>query len=287
MQKKLLITVSDEVSHLHGVRFVCSFFRNKSTVSATLFYTMPHSAGTGIGKGQVDGKAAGASEKKAQRALDSARQMLCDHGFPSQNVSTKFIFRQFDTAKDIIREAKAGNYDAVVLGRRGYILFEQTLSTSITKEILDRNINFPIWICRRPEENRRNVLLCVDGSIASLRMVDHVGFMLKDEDEHSLTLFHVDSGEGESEDNEAIMREARRKLLDNWMCDGRLQSVVTPSSITGVAKTILRETEAKSFAAVGVGRVGFRKGRLKEWLIGSRTMKLVESMEKAALWIGS
>lgn len=289
MQKKLLITVSDEVSYLYGIRFVGSFFRNKSALSSTLFYVAPHADFTDADiwqkPAELDRKAARAAQKKARQALDTARRKLCEHGFPEENVGVKFILRQFGTAKDIIREARAGNYDAVVLGRRGYAIFESILSSSVTRQILDLDVDFPIWICRRPEENYRNVLLCVDGSIASLRMVDHVGFMLKDENQHSVTLFHVDTGEVENK--EAIMSESRNKLIENGVSDLRIESVVAPSAITGVAKRILEEMGAKSYAAVGVGRVGIRKGRFKEWLIGSRTMKLVESMEKAALWISS
>lgn len=286
MQKKLLITVSDEISCLYGVRFVGSFFRNKSIVSATLFYVAPRAniADTDRPRPvELDRKAAEAGREKAQNALDAGRQMLCERGFPAQNVNTKFIFRQFGTVKDIIREAKAGQYDAVVLGRRGYILFESTIGTSVTRQILDGEIDFPIWVCRRPEENLRNVLLCVDGSESSLRMVDHVGFMIKDENEHSVTLFHVDTGEGES--REAIMSEARKKLFDNWVSDGRIHSLVAASAMTGVVKTILEEVRAKGYAAVGVGRVGTKRGSFKEWLVGSRTMKLVETIEKAALWV--
>jgi nucleotide-binding universal stress UspA family protein len=287
MKKKLLITVSDDVSYLHGVRFVGSFFRNKAVVSATLFYVAPYAdvAGRGVGKGHVelDKEAAESARKKGQNALDTSRQMLCDHGFPPENVSCKFIFRQFGTVKDIIREAKAGAYDAVVLGRRGYMLFESVLSTSVTKDIMDRDIDFPIWICRHPEENRKNVLLCVDGSDASLRIVDHAGFMLKDEDEHSVTLFHAASGEeGNKED---ILREARTKLLDNWFSNGRVKSMAVGSTVTGVAKAILEEAERNKYAVVGVGRVGVQKGRLKDWLVGSRTTKLLEAVEKAALWV--
>jgi hypothetical protein len=289
VQKKLLITVSDDINCLHGVRFVGSFFTNKAAVNATLFYVAPRAevAGrdTGFGEPELDRKAAEAGRKRAQKALDTAQQMLCDRGFAPENVTCKFIFRQLGTVKDILREARQGKYDAVVLGRRGYMLFELVFSTSITREILDHDIKFPIWICRHPEENRKNVLLCVDGSDSSLRMVDHVGFMLRDENEHSVTLFHADTGEGESKGT--ILEEARRKLLENGMSDGRVNSIVAPSTITGVAKTILEEAEAKRYAAVGVGRVGVQKGRLKEWLVGSRTMKLLETMEKAALWVSS
>ena len=92
---------------------------------------------------------------------------------------------------DIAKEGKIGHYDAVVLGRRGYLVFECFLQDSVTREILDRKIDFPIWVCRQFEENRKNVLLCVDGSKQSLHIADHVGFVLKDEEEHTVTILHI------------------------------------------------------------------------------------------------
>lgn len=288
MPRKLLITVSDDVSYLHGVRFVGSFFRNKSAIGVTLFYVAPHAdlagkATTAVMPAELDRKAAEAGQSKAREALDAARVMLCDRGFPSGNVESKFIFREFGTVKDIMREAGKGAYDAVVLGRRGYMLFESVLATSITRDILDRRIDFPLWICRHPEEGRRNVLLCVDGSEAGLRMVNHVGCMLRNETEHSITLFHVDTGEGESK--EALLGQAGKTLIDNGIPASRIETVVSAAPITGVAKTILDTADRGAFAVIGVGRVGVEKGRLKEWLVGSRTMKLVETVQKAALWV--
>ncbi len=287
MRKKLLITVSDDISCHHGVRFVGSFFGNKSEVSATLFYVASFAdiAGREASQGGLDKKASETAQKKGEEALDAACKMLRDKGFPEENIAKKFIFKQFGTVKDIIREARTGSYDAVVLGRRGYMLFESVLATSVTKEMLDRYIDAPLWICKRPEEDRRNVLLCVDGSSASLRMVDHVGHMLRDENEHSVTLFHVDAEEGG--DNEGIMKEARKALLEKWASNGRVKSVVVTSSITGVAKAIAEEAENGGYAVVAVGREGVHKGRLKELLIGSRTRKLLESIDKASLWVSS
>lgn len=287
MQKRLLITVSGDIISPHGVRFVGSFFRNKSAISATLFCVAPRAQVSGIrserlehGRETVD-----AGEKKAKSALDYARQILCHKGFPSKNVTTKLLHKEFGTIKDIIREAREGAYNAVALGRRGYMLFESVLSTSITRKILEEKVDFPLWVCRHPEENRKNVLLCIDGSASSIRMIAHAGFMLKDENEHLITLFHVDKGEGD--DKEAIFGEAKRRLTDNWISNGRLETVFVASSVTGVAKTILNTAQERAFAAVGAGRVGIHKGHLKEWLTGSRTIKLLEGLEKAALWVSS
>lgn len=287
VQKRLLVTVSEDINGLDGIRFIGSFFKNKAAVSATIFYAAPlaHIAGTGFSYPVLDRKAIESAHKLARKSLDTAMQMLCDSGFPAENVTTKLIFREFGTAKEIIKEAREGAYDGVVLGKRGHMLFRPAFSTSVTKEILDQSIDFPIWICRHPEEGRKNVLLCVDGSSASLRMIDHVGFMLRDEDEHAVTIFHLDTGE--EEDQETILGEARRRLLENWISDGRVTSIVAPVSITGVAQAILQEAEKNSYAVVGVGRVGVQKGRVKEWLLGSRTMKMVEAIEKATLWISS
>ncbi len=92
-------------------------------------------------------------------------------------------------------------------GRRGYLLLESVLSTSLTKRMFDLDLDFPIWVCKNPYENCRNVLLCVDGSAASIRVAYHVGFMLADEDHHSVTLFHVNTGR-KKEHIEAILGEA-------------------------------------------------------------------------------
>ena len=284
MEKKLLITVSSDISHMCGVRFAGSFFRNKSAVSATLLYISPQGDPMRTGLNPAGRKAARENQGKAQEMLDTARRKLCDFGFLADNVTTKLIFKQIGIAQDIIREARKGHYDAVILGRRGYLVFESLLSTSLTKRMLDLDLDFPVWVCKNPDENCRNVLLCVDGSDASMRVADHVGFMLADEDQHSVTLFHVDTGEGVNK--EAIMSNAG-ELITSQAPDVRVESIVVSSAATAVGKRILKEAAEKNYAVVGVGRVGNRKGRFQEWLAGSKTTKLVESIKNSALWVSS
>ncbi|MDR3567545.1 MAG: universal stress protein [Syntrophobacteraceae bacterium] len=285
MQKKILITVSDETSHLYGVRFAGSFFRNKPAVGATLFYVAPRLALGDTGPVGSHLKTDRATQKRVKTALDAAGQKLLDRGFLAGNVDTSFTANQFGTVKDIIRKARSGKYDAVVLGRRGYMFFESVVSSSVTRQILAKDVDFPIWICKNPREDSRNVLVCVDGSDAALRMVDHVGFILAEESEHTVTLFHVDTGE--TRDREALMEEARVKLIENGVSRDRIDCTVVRSGTTGVAKKVLEKASVGNFAAIGVGRVGIRTGGLTEWLVGSRTMKIVESLENGSLWISS
>ncbi len=285
MQKKILITVSEETSHLYGVRFAGSFFRNKRAVSATLFYVAPRADFAETRSVAADLKMERAIQKRAKAALDKARQKLLHAGFAEDKVNADFTVNQFGTVKDIIRKAKSGKYDAVLLGRRGYIFFESLMASSVTREMLAKDLDFPVWICKNPEENRGNVLVCVDGSDAALRMVDHAGFMLAEQTEHSITLFHVDTGE--TLDRALILEEARAKLIENGVSEDRIESVVVRAPSTAVAKKVLEKAAEGHYAAVGAGRVGNPKAGLREWLVGSRTKKLVESIEKASLWISS
>ncbi|MDY0041416.1 MAG: hypothetical protein RBS57_13985 [Desulforhabdus sp.] len=282
MQKHLLITISDDVRILHGVRFVGSFFANKSKLDITLLYVAPYAATSGGDRAQRDlhRKNKEIYRRKGEASLGVAKNILLERGFSAENISSKLMFKQFGTVKDIIREAHAQSYDAVVLGKRGYAVFENIMKDSVSKAIMERDIGFPIWICRRPEEDRKNVLLCVDGSEPSLRMADHVGFMLQSEIEHQVTVFHADTGE---KNVEAILDAAKQKLLANGIEQERINLQVVAS--TGVVKTIAAEVERKAFAVVAVGRVGVKKGGLKQWLVGSRSMKLLEDLENAVLWV--
>lgn len=286
MERHLLLTVGDDLSSLNGVRFVSSFFGNKASIKLALLYVSPtfessdtkgesHASkpGTGLADACLD---------KGKQGIEESRKLLLVRGFKEDSISTKLISKRFGTVKDIIHEAKTGLYDAAVLGRRGFAVFEKALSTSVSREILEQRIDFPIWICKRPEEGRKNVLLCVDETEPSLRIADHVGFMLQEED-HDITIFHVDDGEGKN--IESILAQVRQMLVMNKIAEERIRHLIvrTPR----VAAAILEEADKGAYAAVAVGRGGSQpKGLLKKWLVGgSRSMKLLDTLEKAALWV--
>lgn len=282
--RHLLVTISDEISCLYGVRFVNSFFRNKSSLKITLFYVAPSVSSAKGGGGlapQTRKKLTEAYEKKGQDALDASKGMLCGRGFSPEQVQCRLVFKQLGTVKDIIKEAGRGMYDALVLGRRGYALFENVLADSVTREIFEHDSGLPLWVCRQPEELRSNVLLCVDGSEPSLRMADHVGFMLENEPEHAVTICHVDTGE--AADKESMLQRVKEQLLHNGIEETRIKVQVLPPA--NVVKSILREAAAKKYAVVAVGRVGMKKGLMQQWLVGSRSMKLLGSLDKAVLWV--
>ena len=287
MEKHFLVAVGDDLSSLHGIRFVASFFSQRKDIKLTLFNVTPSPYSYDSDKKvhtrlKTSGTVIDPDKLEGYPSLHESQKLLLSHGILPENISIKLFSKQTSTVKDIVHEGRKGQYDAVILGRRGYNIFEQALATSVSREILDQEIDFPIWICRRTEEGRKNVLLCVDETEPSLRIADHVGFILQNEKDHGVTLFYVDEGGGKKA--ESIMEQALRRLTDNGVEEGRIQSKVIWTQ--DVPKALLSEAEHGAYAVVAMGRGGsHQSGFLRKWLIGSRSLKVMEALEGSVLWL--
>ncbi|MFP5213920.1 MAG: universal stress protein UspA [Acidobacteriota bacterium] len=276
MEKHLLIAISDDTTGLHGVRFVTSFFGKSPQIRITLFTVAAQPV-------KHTGPHAEVHHHKDGHPLESAQRMLIDAGIPEDHIKVKAVSKRFGTVKDIIGESRAGLYDAVVLGNRGFTLLQETFSApSVGKELLQHQIDFPIWICRRPQAGLSNILLCVDDSEPSLRIADHVGFILEEEPGHSITMLYVDEGKGHNAD--AVFEPVYKALLANKVPEDRISRMVARSS--NIPQAILQEAARGAYAAVAMGRGGKEPtGMLDKWRMGSRSLKVMESLEHAVLWI--
>jgi nucleotide-binding universal stress UspA family protein len=268
MNKHLLVTISNEPSAFYGVRFVASFFSVKKDVNITLFYVGPSS------KEQNN-----LNRQEATEAQKLAAELLTTSGFPASNITTKIAEKRFGVVQDIVREGHNGLYDAVVLGRRGYLAFEGILGTSTSREILEARIDFPVWVCKRIASPRRHIIVATDGSEASLRIADHVGFMIKDED-HTVTVCHVGS---HSEESQKIIEEAVEAILANGVEKERITTEIIPAKKP--AEALLQKMKESNAAVLAIGRSKAKEGTLKGWLMGSCSSKILSDFESGALWI--
>ena len=289
MNIHLLVTVGDDTSALHAVRFLNSFFSAKRETLLTLFYTAPQPSAV-WGKelnyesmSRMDEQSQ-QIERKGRTALNRAKGKLVESGFRPENIDQKLIFRQGTKALDILQEAEKGLYDAVLLGRRGLSRLEEALlQESVSRTILCEETVAPLWICRQPETGRRNVLVCVDGSEPASRMVDHVGFILSRERKHEVTLARVLPPGEEDGETERIFEHCRRILEEN---DYPLEQVGTKVLASrNVAQAILAEVEKGNYAVVAVGRSGTGGCSLRNLFLGSVSYALFRETRKAVLWV--
>jgi nucleotide-binding universal stress UspA family protein len=268
---------------------VGGFFDQKGEMKLTLFYTAPRAPG--VWEKDRDYEALAQSEQlgkeyeiKGRKALEKAAKELSRLGFRPEKLTTRFQVRKISKLADIIQEGEQGLYDAVVLGRRGLSWLETAFDESVTKGFLEQKVSFPIWICRKPAPNRKNVLVCVDGSEASMRMLDHVGFVLNGEVNHAVTLLMVSKTGGSAESNaDEVLANAEASLLLKSFSQERIKTKVVADS--SVARAILKEVEKGGHAAVAVGRTGVGRGFMQKLFMGSVSETLFKELHGAALWI--
>jgi len=283
MERHLLVTVSEKHDNLFGVRFLGAFFAQKETMKITLLYLTPKPPGRFEADRETELRSR-KSEAIGRKALDEVKGELLKLGFSEDQISIRLRARRLSKVSEIIQEGSEGKYDAVVLGRRGLSWLEQAFDESVTQTLFEQPWNFPIWLCRKPDPGRKDVLACVDGSDASHRMLDHVGFILGQAREQIVTLLAV-SRKGKVGDRpvEDVFNEGREILVVDGISPERIRFKVIQEANPG--KAIIREAGAERFAAVAVGRTGTGMGLLKKVFVGSVSRALFRELEGASLWL--
>ncbi|WP_045223132.1 universal stress protein [Desulfonatronum thioautotrophicum] len=287
MEKHLLLAVGDDQSSLQAVRFVNDFFTNKSDVRLTLLYVAPHPPAVYLDDSDVYQRKRWAEdwkrgqERRAMELLAQGKTALVDSGFKDDLVSTKFVFSQYGSARDLIQECAKGHFDALVLGRRGLSRFEELFVDSVTKRIMNEELSFPIWVCQRPERGRKHVLVAVDGSEPCVQIADHVGFIVADQPEQKIVLAHIPSSQASESTYQEFFGHALASLLENGVPEERIETKV----LSGIypAAALQQEADSGRYAVVAVGRTGASGPGF--FSMGSVSRSLLAKLEGAALWV--
>jgi nucleotide-binding universal stress UspA family protein len=290
MKKHFLVTVSFDSAHLTGVGFLCSFFQKLSEHQVTLLHicrmdSQSMNATLMETWENPEDKLNGKPTVGAKQALEKARAMLSKGSMSVDQIVTKTYAEQFGKVADILNEASKGLYDAIVLGKRAsYTLqsfFERPGDETAKEIIRGKALTTPLWICPEPEEGLRNVLVCVDGSKNALRAVDHVGYILSKQPQHSITLFNAQSGTGR--DADVIFKEAKAELYEHGISDDRIHTATSWG--LSIPATIMSYAEKGSFAAIAFGLHGVKESLLKSInFAGGTAGKLIEKTNKISLW---
>jgi nucleotide-binding universal stress UspA family protein len=90
-------------------------------------------------------------EREQQRKLlefvvTTAKNILLEAGVPEKNISVQLREKKIGIARDIIMEAQEGDYDTLVLGRRGVSGVEKFLFGSISNKVLNAVQDCTVWI---------------------------------------------------------------------------------------------------------------------------------------------
>lgn len=282
--KKLLITISDDPNMFNGIRFLSRFFQNKTRLQPTLLCMA--SPDSSFCRWRAENTQADPSEEIDQdcnchAAKEEAMRMLQWDGFSPDNVKIKSAASMICRIEDIEDEVAKESYDALVMGRRGLNRLADFVSKSLSQKMFERAPNIPLILCRKPDLNRRNVLLCMDDSEPSYNMSRFVASMLKDEP-HSVTLCNITRDTSNDRDKSlAIFKRCEEIMFAEGFNANRLRHMIYPSDYA--PRAILDNANWGKFAVVAVGSTGGSKG--KKFFEGSVSNFLMANLVDAVLWV--
>ncbi|SHO48430.1 universal stress protein [Desulfopila aestuarii] len=306
---RILIAVDGSNESLNVVRYVGASAQPAGTevVLYTVLSKIPETFWDS-GKDSLWGPKIEAARKWEKRQLDhavgtinSAFQILTEHGFPPAQVTTKISPQLEGVARDIIAEARR-QYDILVIGRGKSASMQDQVLGSVASKVIGSGPAPAIWLVgAKPISDR--VLIAMDHSASALKVVRH-GATVLNRKTNSITLFHAIRGIAaisppEMADifprsyQEQLIRDAERDMQPVILqAEALLNELdIAPDRIatriaTGVrsrAASIIDEAQKEGCGTIVVGRRGVTE--VSDFSMGRVTNKLVQLAKEQALCI--
>ncbi len=159
MAQKILLAVDGSEASMKAVRYVGETLVGCKEIKIVLFSVLPElpKGLADILSGDFAKKAIGLSqaveyieslrfqkEKELKEAQEKAKKILINSGISEENVEMKLTRKKEGIARDIIREVETGDYDTVVVGRRG--MGRAFFMGSVSTKIVNNLRNCTIWV---------------------------------------------------------------------------------------------------------------------------------------------
>ena len=182
MDRTILVAVDGSVYSSNSLDYLAKLFAADRKLNIHLLHVVSSGGADKDWMYDVDplrAQASGSDKRSllARKYLTEAQERLIRHGFAETQIETKT-----KTASGIcsaIRgEAERGNYDAVLIGRRGLGAVGNVFFGSTSTDLIEKCHRSPLWIVDGNVSANR-FLLAVHSHPSSLMAADHLAFMLK------------------------------------------------------------------------------------------------------------
>lgn len=245
--------------------------------------------------------------KEARKYTEEAMKVLQRGGFKKSHIHAKHTPQIVGVARDIIREADAGDYDACAMGKKGTGWFDDIFLGSITNKLLEISENHPVWIVSGNEWKSRKVLVAMDHTPKAVQLARYVGQMLRGLEGVEICLYHYYAPFTKNltlEEREK-MKEIEKRLLENERDQmdhffAEAQKVLEAfgfdrkaveykfdhgksASARKVSQRILKEVQEGKHGTLVIGRKGATSAR--EFRLGSVALRISNESQNCAVWV--
>ncbi len=309
MERKILLAVDESIHSRHAVQYTVRMSSVVKDITWTLFHVQPAISQFLLDEAKTDYKAKAELQRVIRKNADHARSILeksktrmVGMGIAEECIDVATQPRLIGLVKDILERAQEGLYDAIVVGRRGLSRVQKAFMGSVTAKLVEHSTVIPVWVIDGDVTPTR-FIVAVDGSESSLRAVDHLCFMVGENPEIKVTLFHVkprlrdycmiDFDENKA-DIEQVTAQGGKRCIDHFYAHAQkrfreagIQEKQIGIKVTGrtvnVGKAIVDEAKKGNYSTVVIGRSGAGKA----FFMGSVSRYVLDRTQNRALWLVS
>ncbi|NWF55428.1 MAG: universal stress protein [Syntrophaceae bacterium] len=311
--RKLLLTTDGSESSLRAAAYLAGLYKDTADAEVTVLHISPSIPpiyteeihDSAIRKKFETWKTK--KEEEGQRYLAEVARVLKENGFPAERVQTRYSIQMVGVARDIIREADSGRYDAVLMGKKGMGWLEEHFLGTISNKLLEIAEGRPLWIVEGKDLNPKKVLIALDADEAALEVTRFAGRMLQGLKGVEILLFHfcgpyceiLDPPKSDEAREvfeylvnrergkvSAIFAQAQKILSDAGFGDSTVEvRFEADTSLTQkkASRQILAAAAQGNFGTVILGRKGITRAR--EFRLGSICLRTVAEAENCAVWV--
>ncbi len=304
--KQILVAVDGSVYSAYSLHYLGKLFKNVTSITFHLLAIIPHKMHD-TQRAWVDQKNiklaldphSRESYDKAELCLQQAKGILRRHGLAEEQIVCNVQMTYRNVADDLLKKARNGMYDALLIGRRGLGMIQEIVLGSVSKNILEKCHDVPIWLIDGQVDSNK-FLVPIDGTKHSLRAVDHLAFILRDNPDAEVTFFNSPDLFGErpqippadsdwdkqwSATNmispKCLFNEPTSILAANGFSNDRIHHLCSPIGIHA-SRQIIRQALADEFGTIVIGR---RPATIAKGVFGGVTDQIIHMADQMALWI--
>jgi nucleotide-binding universal stress UspA family protein len=246
-------------------------------------------------------------EHEAKRYIEDSAEVLQDGGVKRSQIKAGHAQQIVGVARDILREADAGHYDACVIGKKGMGWFEDMFLGSITSKLLEISENHPIWLVSGKKWNSRKVLVAMDQTAQIVQLARYVGQMLRGLEGVKIRFYHYFAPfmENLTTEERKKMKEFEKRVAEKerdrmFHFFGEAQRVLEDlgfskkgveyevfkgesASTKKISQRILKEVREGKHGSLVIGRKGATGAR--EFRLGSVARRIATEAENCAVWV--
>lgn len=310
--KRILLSTDGSNSALSSAIYIANLYAGASEVEITILNILPSVPPLYLEERHdplIRKHYAAWREKaleEARKYTDAAMDVLQRAGFKKSHIHTKHTPQVVGVARDIIREADAGHYDACTMGKKGMGWFDDTFLGSITAKLLEISENHPVWLVTGNEWKSRNVLIAMDHTPKAVQLSRYVGEMLRGLEGVKISFYHycvpftenlsLDKGEmkeiekrmvdKERDQMHHIFVEAQKVLEDLGFHKEAVEyefELGKSASTRKVSQRILEKVREGQYGTLVIGRKGVTAAR--EFRLGSVASRVSTESRNCTVWV--